>query len=145
MFLTICLSAFILHFLTSWASLIAQLVKNLPAMQETPVWFLGQEDLLEKGQATHSSILGLPLWLSWQRIILQCERPGFKPWVGNITWRRERIPTPVFWPGEFHGLYSPWDHKGLDMTKLLSLSLSSLLRYFLAFWGRNVDFYWPFS
>ena len=38
-------------------SLIAQLVKNLPAMQETPVRFLGQEDLLEKGKATHSSIL----------------------------------------------------------------------------------------
>ena len=34
-------------------------------MQETPVQFLGQEDPLEKGQATHSSILGLPLWLSW--------------------------------------------------------------------------------
>ena len=32
-----------------WASLIAQLVKNSPAMQETPVWFLGQEDPLEKG------------------------------------------------------------------------------------------------
>ena len=32
-----------------WASLIAQLVKSLPAMQETPVWFLSQEDLLEKG------------------------------------------------------------------------------------------------
>ena len=31
------------------ASLVAQLVKNLPAMQETPVRFLGQEDLLEKG------------------------------------------------------------------------------------------------
>ena len=44
-----------------WASLIDQLVKNMPAMQETPVGFLGQEDLLEKGQATHSSILGLPL------------------------------------------------------------------------------------
>ena len=39
------------------ASLIAQLVKNLPAMQETLVWFLGQEDPLEKGKATHSSIL----------------------------------------------------------------------------------------
>ena len=48
-----------------WVSLIAQLVKNMPAMQETPVGFLGQEDLLEKGQATHSSILGLPLQLSW--------------------------------------------------------------------------------
>ena len=44
-----------------WASLIAQLVKNLPAMQETPVGFLGWEDPLEKGKATHFSILGL-LW-----------------------------------------------------------------------------------
>ena len=42
-----------------------QLVKNPPAMQETPVRFLGQEDPLQKGQATHSSILGLPLWFSW--------------------------------------------------------------------------------
>ena len=47
-------------FLAVWLH-IAQLVKNMPAMQETPVGFLGQEDLLEKGQATHSSILGLPL------------------------------------------------------------------------------------
>ena len=47
------------------ASLTAQLVKNLHVMQETPVQFLGREDPLEKGWATHSSILGLPWWLSW--------------------------------------------------------------------------------
>ena len=47
------------------ASLVAQLVKNPPAMQETLVWVLGCEDQLEKGQATHSSILGLLWWLSW--------------------------------------------------------------------------------
>ena len=52
----------------SWTSLVAQLLKNLPA-----VW-----------------------------------RPGFYPWAGKIPWRRERLPTPVFWPGEFHGLNSPW-------------------------------------
>ena len=40
-----------------WASLVAQLVKNLPAMQETWVQSLGWEDTLEKGMATHSSIL----------------------------------------------------------------------------------------
>ena len=45
-----------------WASLIAQLVKkkNQPAMQETLVRFLGQEDALEKGQAIHFSIQGFP-------------------------------------------------------------------------------------
>ena len=41
----------------SWASLVAQLVKNPPAMQETWVRSLGWEDRLEKGKATHSSIL----------------------------------------------------------------------------------------
>ena len=48
--------------------------------------------------------MGLSLWLSWLRICLQCGRPGFGPWVGKIPWRRERLPTPVFWPGEFHGV-----------------------------------------
>ena len=47
----------------SWASLVAQLVKNIPAVQETWVRFLGWEDPLEKGKATHSSILA---WrISW--------------------------------------------------------------------------------
>ena len=41
----------------SWASLVAQLVKNPCAMQETLVWFLGWEDPLEKGKVTHSSVL----------------------------------------------------------------------------------------
>ena len=41
----------------SWVSLVAQLVKNPPAMWETWVWPLGWEDTLEKGMATHSSIL----------------------------------------------------------------------------------------
>ena len=61
----------------SWASLVAQLVKNLPAMQET--WF--------------------------------------DSWVRKILWRRKMLPTPVFWPGEFSGLYSPWGHKELDTTE----------------------------
>ena len=65
---------------------IAQLVKNLPAMQE---------------------------------------RPWFDPWVGKICWRRERLPTPVFWPWEFQGLYSPWGRKESDTTEQLSLSFFS--------------------
>ena len=57
--------------LLPWASLVAQLVKNPPAMQETWIRSLG-----------------------WR-----------------IPWSRERLPTLVFWPGEFHGLYSPWGRK----------------------------------
>ena len=41
----------------TWASIVAQLVKDPPAMQETWIWSLGWEDPLEKGKATHSSIL----------------------------------------------------------------------------------------
>ena len=37
-------------------------------------------------------------------------------------WRTERLPTPVFWPGEFHGLYSPWGRRVWDTTEQLSLT-----------------------
>ena len=50
------------------ASLVAQMVKTLPAMQKTPVQSLGQEDPLEKGKATHSSVL------AWR--IPWMEKPG---------------------------------------------------------------------
>ena len=46
-----------LHFLNTVTYLLAQMVKNLPAMQEIQVQSLGQEDPLEKGMATHSNIL----------------------------------------------------------------------------------------
>ena len=35
-------------------------------------------------------------------------------WVRKVPWRRERLPIPVFWPEEFHGLYSPWGHKRVE-------------------------------
>ena len=47
----------ILSYAYSWASLVAHMVKNLPAMWETQVESLGQEDPLEEEMATHSSIL----------------------------------------------------------------------------------------
>ena len=55
------------------ASLVAHLVKNLPALQETWVRFLDGEDPLEKGMATHSSIL------AW-RIPWTEEPAGYSPW-----------------------------------------------------------------
>ena len=66
-----------------WASLVAQLVENPPAVRETWVPSLGWEDLLEKGKATPA----------------------------------------VFWPGEFHGLCSPWCRKELDRTERHPLPL----------------------
>ena len=51
-------------FLLEYTSLVAQIVKNLPVMQEIWVWSLGWEGLLENGKATHSSILAWSIaWL----------------------------------------------------------------------------------
>ena len=69
---------------------------------------------------------GYPLHYFWASQVAQLvknqpakweNQPGFDIWVGKIPWRRDRLPTPVFWPGEFHGLFSPWGSKELDMTK----------------------------
>ena len=80
------------------------------------------------GRSTGEGI-GYVLQYSWaslvaelERICLQCRRPGFNPWVGKIPWRRERLPTPVFLPGESHEQrslagYSPWGYKELDITE----------------------------
>ena len=73
--------------------------------------------------------IGYLLQYSWASLVaqtvktlLQCWRPGFDLWVGKIPWRRERLPTPGFWLGELHGLYSPWGCKELDTTEWLSLT-----------------------
>ena len=63
------------------ASIVAQLVKNLPAMQETPVQFLGWEDPLEKGMATHFSIL------AWR--IPRTEEPGRLQFMGSQRIRHD--------------------------------------------------------
>ena len=63
------------------ASMVAQKVKNLPAMQETGVRSLGWEDPLEKGMATHSFILG------WR--IPRTEKPGRLQSMGSQTVRHD--------------------------------------------------------
>ena len=52
--------------------------------------------------------------------------------LGRFPGERERLPTPVFWPAEFHGLYSPWGCKELDMTEWLSLHFALLYLHFLS-------------
>ena len=84
------------------------------------------------------------------------------PWVRKIPWRRERLPTLVFLPGEFHGQrslagYSPWGHKELDTTEQLTLSfkiITTLIVYFTSSWevgdsilsyqGPYFKFFWSF-
>ena len=73
------------------ASLIAQLVKNLPAMQETRVQFLGWEDLLVKGKDTHSSIL---VWRIPWTIQSQSQR-GLSHFLLSLWQRRTQISYEI--------------------------------------------------
>ena len=78
-----------------------------------------KEVTCNKSKETWNSLNSLgklqAIWQFWRitliahlvKNLLQCGRPGFDPWVGKIPWRKERLLTPVFWPGEFHGVYSP--------------------------------------
>ena len=60
---------------------------------------------------------------------LQCGRLRFDPWVRKIPWRREQLPTAVFWPGEFHGQrslvgYSSQGRKESNTTEQLMLNIN---------------------
>ena len=74
-----------------WTSLIAQLVKNPPGMQETLIRFLGREDPLEKGQATYSSVLCFPCGQAAKEPTCNAGDLGLILWVGELPWRRERL------------------------------------------------------
>ena len=98
------------------------MIKKLPVMQKTGVPSFGQEDPLEEGMATHSSILGAYLVAQMVKNLPAMGGPRFSPWVGKNPWRRAWQPTLVFLPGEFHGQrtlagYSPGGRKESDMTK----------------------------
>ena len=78
---------------------------NSPAMQETLVQFLGQEDLPKNGQATHPEFLGFACQGKKSAgKESTCNAgdlgsiPGFDPWVGKIPWKKAWQPTPVFLP-----------------------------------------------
>ena len=78
------------------------------------------------GRSTREGI-GYPLQYSWTCLVAQLVKnlPAMlvRSLVGKTPWRRERLPTPVFWPGEVHGQHSPWVRQESDTTEQLSLSL----------------------
>ena len=82
-------------YVQSWASLVAQMIKNLPAGQKIQVWSLGWEDLLEKGMGTHSSMLAQRIPWTEEPGRLQptgSERAGHD-WVTN-TYIQHAEPHP---------------------------------------------------
>ena len=107
---------------------------NLRLLGFTPMGFadssVGKESTCHAGDLglipelgrSHGEGIGYPLQYSWASLVAKLVKnpPAMRetcPWVGKIPWRRERLPTPVFWPRKFHGLYSPWGCKESDMTE----------------------------
>ena len=101
-----------------WASLEALLLKNLPAMQETPVQFLGREDPWRR--------LGYPLQYSWALLVAQLVKnlPAMREtWVRSLGWdlpqRRVATHSSILAWRSLVG-YSPWSCQELDVTERLS-------------------------
>ena len=113
----------------SWASLLAQTVKNLPAMKCRKIWVqsLDWKDPLDKGKATHSSILAwrIPWTIPWDLIASDTTERLSLSLFTFMHWRRKWQPTPVFLPGEPQGRRSLvschlWGHTESDTTEQLS-------------------------
>ena len=117
----------------SWASPVAQLVKNLPAMPETWVRSLGWEDSLEKGKTTHSRIPwtvyspwchkesdtteqlslftpraeGIQFGNEWRCSSLKCNWPGFCIYLDGPQWPAPSVCRTAA-PGRLQGIYWRW-------------------------------------
>ena len=116
-----------------WASLVAQMVKHLPAMQETRVQSLGQEDPLEKEMATYSSTLAWKIpWMAEPGGLqsMGSQRAGHD-WVtslhfiihvgeGNGNPLQYSCPENSMDWGAWWATYSPWGHKEVDTTEWLT-------------------------
>ena len=107
-----------------WAFLLVQIVKNLPAMQETQIWSLGQQDPLEKGMATHSSILAGAF--QGQRSVV-----GYSPWgrkeLDTTEWLAFLLSDRFILSSNFffqlrkellRNLYQSWRRKGLSQRRI---------------------------
>ena len=112
-----------------WVSLVAQTIKNLPAMQEIQVPSLRWEDPLWRREWLHPlAFLGFPGGASSKEPTCQCRRHKrcwIDPWVGKIPWRRawltdSSIPAwRIQWTEEPDGLQSIWLQRvGHDLSDL---------------------------
>ena len=102
---------------SAWDSLVAQTMKNLPAMQETWVQSLGQEDPLEKEMATHSSIL------AWR--IPWTEEPGGLQFMVSKRVRHDRVTnsfTLIFSEAAYQVSFSPMTHELIFFKWQLTVS-----------------------
>ena len=120
--------AILYKYVNIWASLVAQMVKNPPAMWETWVRSLGWEDPMEEGMATHSNILAwrTPMDRGTIHLFIFIYFYMFI-YSYHIYWRRKWQPTAVFLSGKSHRRrslvgYSPWVTK--SQTRLSDFTIT---------------------
>ena len=105
--------------IVSWASLIAQLIKKKICLQCRRLWFdpwvwrIGWR----RDRLPTPVFLGFPCGSAGKESTCNMGDLASIPGLRRSSGEGKRLPPPVFWPGEFHGLYSPWGHKELDMTE----------------------------
>ena len=102
------------------ASLVAQLVKN--RLQCRRLWFNSWVRKIpwRRDRLSTSVFLGFPCGSAGKESSRNAGVLGSIPGLGRSPGDEKRLPTPVFWPGKIHGVYSPWGHKEFDMTEWLS-------------------------
>ena len=86
-------------------------------MWEIPVRFLDREDPLEKGRLPTPVFLGFPDGSEGKESACNEGDLGSIPVLGRSPGEGKGYPLQIFWPGEFHGLYSPWGRKESDTTE----------------------------
>ena len=92
--------------------------------------------------STARGVGGFPGSLVGKESTCKGRRPQFNSWVGKICWRRERLPTLVFWLGEFHGLYmkeSYMAQNSLELNSSLGPPHHSMQNKVLSHWKKKMD------
>ena len=84
------------------------------------------------------------MWFRWKTICLQCRRSGFDSWVGKIPWRREWLPTPVFFSGERSMDRGAWWATVYGVTKSETLLRDPHFHFFSVIYGAESYDYLPF-
>ena len=112
------MSIFTIQFSSIWASLVGQLVKNPPAMQETPVLFLGWEDPWGNDRLPTPVFMDFPCGSAGKESACKVGNLASIPGLGrSLEKGKVKVTHSIIWPGEFLGLYSPWGCKESDTTE----------------------------
>ena len=84
----------------------------------------GDPSLIPGLESSAGEGIGYPLQYSWASLMAQLVKNPpemWEIWVQSLAWedplKKRTLPTPVFWPGKFHGLFNPWGHKESDTTE----------------------------